>query len=102
MDNLSSVPQAALKKTFWRWQITRIVATLLILGYIVWILRKYKRLDVDDHIGRQRLEFTQNVLFGDRGVAVHLFSLWIITIVAAITLPLWGPVLQPFIEKILS
>lgn len=97
-----AIPQTALKRTFWRWQITRIVFTFVVLRKIVWILRKYKRLDVDDQIGRRRLEFTQNVLFGDRSVAGHLFSLWVVTLVAAITLPLWGPILQPIIEKILS
>lgn len=93
--------RTSIRETFWRWQTARMVFTIVVIGYAWFMISRFNALDDRDYIGRAKFMFAQNVLFGDRGSFGRLLDLWIISLIALITYPLWGPTFGPLLERLL-
>jgi hypothetical protein len=80
--------QIAIRKSVGYVWLVRVVLTLIIVGYVAVILSIYTRAPEDDEATRRNAEFSHKVLFGEQGVILLLFYLWILTVLIVASAPL--------------
>lgn len=80
--------QVAIRKSVAYVWLVRIGITAILAVYVGVIISTYTRAAADDDKTRRNAEFSHKVLFGEQGVVMLLFYLWIITILLVATGPL--------------
>lgn len=92
----------AIRKAFWRWQMTRLILTGIVLVYgIVMVVLYATRKDGDD-AGRDKLAFTQHVLWGDSGILGFLGMLWIFSLILLLVYPMISETVDPLMNYFLG
>jgi len=80
--------QVAIRKSVGYVWLVRVVLTLILAGYVATIISVYVRSAPEDEQTRRDAEFAHKVMFGDQGVLLMLFYLWIVTVLIVASAPL--------------
>lgn len=92
----------AIRTTFWRWQATRLILTIIVVVYAAIMIIVYLTRGDADEAGRDKLKFIQHVLWGDSGILGFLSLLWIFSLIILLVYPVIEKSVAPLIKYFLG